>query len=98
MHTKDKLADALLAIGLQDMSLKARGGYYHDFLSPLDLPEMALVTALGAAATARPDKAEEIKALCRRVINGEFDASVEEGDEWARSKEGQDAFRSLMKR
>ena len=95
MHTKDKLADALLAVGLLDMSLQARGGYYHDFLSPLELPEIALVTALGAAATANPDKAADIRALMTRVINGDFDASAEESEEWAASPEGQEAFRSL---
>ncbi|MBT1509461.1 hypothetical protein KIP88_03005 [Bradyrhizobium sp. SRL28] len=97
MHTKDMLADELMKIGLMDMSLQARGGYYHDFLSPLDLPEVALVTALGAAATARPDKAMEIRALCNRVINGDFDASAEESDEWAKSQEGQDTFRQLIR-
>ena len=81
MHTKDKLADALMAIGLMDMSLKARGGYYHDCLSPFDLPEMQLVIELGAAATKSADKAYAIEALRQRVIDGEFDASAEESEE-----------------
>jgi len=95
MHTKDKLADALTQLGLNEMAAKARDGFYHDFLSPLDLPEMALVVALGAAATVHPDKAAAIEALRRRVIDGEFDASDEESDEWADSAEGQAAFRRL---
>lgn len=97
MHTKDMLADALLDIGLVDMSLKARDGYYHDFLSPLELPEIALVTALGAAATENPDKREAIEAVRQRVINGDFDASEEESDEWAASEEGQETMRQLWK-
>jgi hypothetical protein len=96
MHTKDMLADALQTIGLDEMSAKAREGYYHDFLSPLALPEMALVTALGASATKHPDKAEAIEALRKRVINGDFDASTEESDEWAQSEDGQDSFRRLI--
>lgn len=96
MHTKDQLAEALRAIGLTEMAERAATGYYHDFLSPLDLPEMALVTALGASATQHPDKAEAIEALRRRVINGEFDASQEESEEWASSADGQAAFRSLI--
>jgi hypothetical protein len=32
-----------------------------------------------------------------RVINGEFDASKEESDEWAASEEGQDTMKRLIK-
>jgi hypothetical protein len=48
---------------LKTNSLKARGGCYHDFLSPLDLPEMQLVIELGAAATKSADKTYAIEAL-----------------------------------
>lgn len=96
MHTKDMLADALTGVGLDEMSAKAREGYYHDFLSPLALPEMALITALGAAATAHPDKADAIEALRRRVIDGDFDASAEESEEWAQSNDGQETFSRLV--
>ena len=92
MHTKDVLADALLAIGLMDMSVKARGGYYHDFLSPLDAPEIQLTYDLGRVGT------PAAMALRARVINGEFDASPEESDEWAASPEGHEALRSLMRK
>jgi hypothetical protein len=96
MHTNDKLADALLTIGLMDMSLKARGGYYHDFLSPLAVPEMQLLNDLTIAAKARPDIEQKIFDFRNRVINGEFDASAEESEEWAQSEDGQDTFRRLI--
>jgi hypothetical protein len=86
MHTKDMLPTALREAGLDTMADKASTGYYHDFLSPLDLPEMQLITELGVAATKHPDKAETITALRQRVINGEFDASLEESEEWAKSE------------
>ena len=38
MHTNDKLALALEAVNLRFMAGKAREGYYHDFMSPLDTP------------------------------------------------------------
>jgi len=97
MHTKDMLADALHNVGLEEMAAMARTGYYHDYLSPLDLPEFALVTALNAAAIAQPDNADAIEKLRQRVINGDFDANAEESDAWADSPEGQAAFRSLTK-
>jgi hypothetical protein len=98
MHTKDMLADALLTVGLIDMSFKARSGYYHDFLSPLDLPEMQLITDLGIAVHNSPDKKDQIMALRSRVINGDFDASDEESEAWAASPEGQETFSKLTRR
>ena len=97
MHTKDILATALRKVDLDEMANKAAKGYYHDFLSPLDLPEIALVNDLEKAAHQYPDRHNAIMRLRRRVINGDFDASITESDEWAASPEGQDAFRRLIK-
>lgn len=90
MHTKDMLADELRKIGLTEMADKASTGYYHDFLSPLDLPEMQLMADLAKAGT------PEALALRKRAMNGEFDASSEESEEWAKSADGQDAFNRLL--
>ena len=100
MHTKDKLAAALREVGLDEMADKAASGFYHDFLSPLDLPEMQLVSDLGVAAVAPQsrERTAAIDALRNRVINGEFDASPEEGEEWAASPEGQAVFRKLIRK
>jgi len=91
MHTKDKLAQALTEAGLHEMAAKAAEGWYHDFLSPLDLPEMQLDADLYAAGT------PEALALRRRHHDGEFDASVEESDEWAKSAEGQETLRRIIR-
>jgi len=90
MHTKDFLAQELEKAGLTEMAEKARTGYYHDFLSPLDFPELQLDKDLLAAGT------PEALALRARHHNGEFDASTEESEEWAESADGQEAFRALL--
>ncbi len=100
-HTKDKLGDALAAIpGVpEEMVRKAREGYYHDFLSPLTFPEIQLVHDLYQLAKipATPrDSRPKLLALRQQVIDGEFDASKEESDEWAMSPEGQAAFQALL--
>jgi hypothetical protein len=91
-HTKDLLATELEKIGLTQMAERARQGYYHDFLSPLAMPELQLATDLAEAGT------PEAMALRRRVINGDFDASKEESDAWAESPEGQAAFDLLTRK
>lgn len=90
MHTKDKLAAALREAGLDRMADKAAQGYYHDFLSPLALPCQQLDDDLLTAGT------PEAMALRRRHHNGEFDASMEESDDWAQSQDGQDTMRRLV--
>ena len=42
MHTKDILAAALRDAGLPLMAARAAEGYYHDYLSPLPMPEKKL--------------------------------------------------------
>lgn len=89
-HTKDKLADALRTAGLPAMAARAAEGYYHDFLSPLDLPCLQLEADLAAAGTAAA------RALLERHHDGEFDASLEESDAWAESLDGQETMRGLI--
>jgi hypothetical protein len=93
-HTKDVLAEALESAGLPEMAAKAREGYYHDYLSPLAMPEMQLDQDL-VAAIQRGNKAAI--GLRQRHHRGEFDASKEESDEWAASPDGQEAFGMLIK-
>lgn len=91
MHTKDKLAQALTEAGLHDMAAMAAMGYYHDFMSPLALPGMQLDADLQVAGTS------EARALQLRHYDGEFDASIEESEQWAASAEGQETFRKLLR-
>ena len=93
-HTAMKLSRTLEKCGLSDMAAKAATGYYHDFLSEIDFPEMQLLNDLKAAAEAGNVSAPE---LIRRHINGEFDASFEECEEWAASPEGKEIIAAFSK-
>jgi hypothetical protein len=101
-HTTVTLAKALREIpGVpQDMIDRAIAGHYHDFLSPLDFPEITLVSDLRALtklpATPR-DSRTLLTALAQAVIDGEYDASAEESDAWAASPEGREAFAVLAR-
>lgn len=99
MHTKDKLAQALREAGLVGMAEKAATGYYHDYLSPLDLPCQQLahdLTTFANAPSLSEPRRMEVRTLLARHMNGEFDASKEESDAWAASQEGQETFAALM--
>jgi hypothetical protein len=98
--TSELLAQRLDDAGLEGLAEMARADMFHDFLSPLDLPEMELEAALRAARDSCPDGVRRVKIEDIRLdlIDGRFDASTEESDEWAASAEGQAAFRSLIRK
>lgn len=90
VHTAEKLALTLEELGdprLKPIMWKARRGYYHDYLSPLAAPSLALVIDL---------RALDHHAMARRVANGEFDASLAESDAWRNSDDGQRVFAELV--
>ncbi|MEQ1888071.1 MAG: hypothetical protein ABL951_02690 [Alphaproteobacteria bacterium] len=91
LHTKDFLALELLKAGLPEMAAKAATGYYHDFLSPLSMPDIQLANDLDAAGT------PAALTLRKRHFRGEFDASKEESDTWAASEDGRKALIALWR-
>ena len=91
MHTKDILAAELEKANLPKMAAAARDGYYHDFLSPLATPCIQLAEDLRKIGT------PEALILRARHLNGEFDATKEESDDWMDSPEGQETFSRLMR-
>lgn len=90
MHTKDILAEELTKAALSEMAMMARDGYYHAFLSPLPFPDIQLAADLAEAGT------PAAFALRARHLNGEFDASNKESDDWAKSEDGKAAFAELI--
>lgn len=99
-HTTAILARALEAIpGVPPGMIEhARTGYYHDYMSPLATPEIQLVADLRELA-ARPGTPRNsrplLRALAEAVIDGQYDASREESEEWARSPEGQETMAAI---
>lgn len=86
--TSEALAKALEEAGAPaDMIHKARADYYHDFKSPLAMPEMQLLN----------DAREHgLTTIAAGVIEGRWDADKAESDAWAASPDGQDTFRELL--
>jgi len=65
---------------------RAERDEFHDFLSPLVFPQLALAEAL---------KDDHRHALATRVLRGEFDATTAEAQAWADSPDGQATFAEL---
>jgi hypothetical protein len=91
MHTKDKLAEELNKLHLWEMAKAAKDGYYDDYLSQLALPITQLAADLYKVGT------DEALALRKRVTEGEFDATPEESEAWAKSPEGKATFAKLVR-
>ena len=90
MHTKDRLAEELLKIGLPGMSVRARAGLYDDFLSQVEDNIGLLCRDLATVGT------PEALALRARALDGEFDSTPEESEAWTQSEEGMAAFSELL--
>jgi hypothetical protein len=100
-ETSGRLAEAMSQIkGIPPSWIEAaRNGYWHDYVSPLNFPAMALVEHLQILAsqpTTSPESAKQIMELMRQVVNGEFDGTKEEADAWFKSPEGRKAMNDLM--
>ncbi len=96
MRTRDKLAAEIrkiAAIASPNNSLKyeafakrAEMGEFDDYADTYVCPVTQLHSELMQAGFTK---------FAARVANGEFDATKEESDEWARSPSGQDAAKRL---
>lgn len=97
MRTRDKLAAELRKAGKLSQSRynrdkyeafakRAEAGEFDDYASTYVCPVTQLYDELRKA---------EFHKFARRVASGEFDATKEESDEWAASKEGQEALGSI---
>ncbi len=85
--TREKLARAMAEAAVPAQAIaQARAGYYDEWLSDNPFPLMTLINDL---------EANGFPKLAARVRDGEFDATKEEGDAWARSEEGQATFREF---
>lgn len=89
--TTERLALALEALGdprLVDLIANARRGLYDDFKTTLPFPQITLVYELRALGHSE---------FARRVIDGEFDATMEESMAWSESQEGRAAMQELLR-
>jgi hypothetical protein len=96
MRTREKLAAELRTVALQAspanaekyeaFAKRAETGEFDDYADTYGCPITQLHAELVAAGFTK---------FAARVANGEFDATKEESDEWARSPSGQDAAKQL---
>lgn len=96
--TSEHLAQVLHAAGLFELEKRARADEFHDFLSDHATPELVLDGELVMIIRAKGlEKREGLAAMNirERLHDGEFDASLEESDEWAASPAGQDVLGKL---
>lgn len=96
MRTRDKLAVELRKVAAiaspqnreryEAFAKRAETGEFDDYADTYACPITQLYRELMAVGFTK---------FAARVANGEFDATLEESDEWARSPSGQDAARRL---
>lgn len=88
-------------LGFPDMARRAREGHFDDFFAPAEIADgmeiLRLVQELeGKRQVVRKADRPRVLEVIEAVKTGEFDATKEESERWAASKDGQDAFRALV--
>jgi hypothetical protein len=99
VRTRDKLAAALREVAAkagtdnaakyEAFAIRAATGEFDDYADTYACPITQLHSELTKAGLTK---------FASRVASGEFDATREESDEWARSPSGQEAARQLSPR
>lgn len=100
MRTRDKLAAELRKIAerasptnaerYEAFAKRAETGEFDDYATPTDAAHICPITQLHSELMAAG-----FTKFAARVADGEFDATSEESDEWARSPEGQAVAKEL---
>lgn len=99
MRTSDEtLFKALHEVGLYQLAAAAREGEYNEFFGERATPMVDLVADLKQAHTASsdPTRQAQIVTLLQRAMNGDFDATRAEYEEWRDSPEAQVILRELI--
>jgi hypothetical protein len=84
MGSTEKLVAALKEAGAPSGMIRdAENNQFHDFKSDSATPIADLIQLA---------RAYSLNDIAQRTIDGEFDATPEEAEEWAASEDGQKAF------
>lgn len=99
--TADYLGRVLDAAGLPDMGRAAKRADYDDYFCSLEsdygdnMVRLVLHLQDAARNTTSRDQREQILAVRRAAVDGEFDGTRQESERWFASKDGQDAMNLL---
>lgn len=89
----DLLGADLDLIGLHDLASRARAGEFNDYFGEHTMPQHMLVSLVRTDSRGSYDQRQW---LVGNVIDGKYDGTQEEADEWVRSDEGREAFGALF--
>jgi hypothetical protein len=91
--TNEYLARVLTAAGLDDMATRARAYHFDDFRAPDDIDcgdNMIRLhhELLSISTKSTRDQRLRLRVIANAVVEGEFDSTKEESEQWAKSFEG----------
>lgn len=99
--TPTYLGRVLDALGFPSMARRAREGHFDDYFAPPEVADGMEILRLynelhGKLSVVGKSSRPRIQAVMEAVKTGEFDATKEESDRWAASKDGQETMRMLL--
>jgi len=100
-RSNDYLGRVLDALHAEPLAANARAYHYDDYFCPDDIddgmPQHRLLSHLHEWVRTAPNVNEgRLREVCQAVVDGEFDGTKEESEEWAASPSGQAVFKELV--
>ena len=88
-------------LGFPTLAQRAREGHFDDFFAPAEIADGLEILRLyreleGKAQVVGKADRRKVREVMEAVKAGEFDATKEESDRWAASKDGQETMRMLL--
>lgn len=99
--TPNYLGRVLDELGFADMARRAREAHFDDFFAPPEIADGMEILHLynelrGKLSVVRKSQRPRVLAVMEAIKTGEFDATREESDRWAASKDGQETLSMLF--
>lgn len=86
------LGTDLDSIGMHDLAARARASEFNDYFGEHDMPQHALIALVH---TDSRGSHEQRMWLVGNVVEGKYDGTNAEADEWGASEEGRETFAEL---
>lgn len=80
-------------VGMHDLAARARAGEFNDYFGSHTMPQTALLALVRTDSRGTP---EQRATIMSNIVNGKYDGTQAESDEWARSDEGRELFSALL--
>ncbi len=98
MNPTEKLVADLNSAGLTSLGARAEALEFHDYTSPHGAPKVFLASQIAKIIERSPyaKERDDCKQILKNLIDGKYDQTKADAEDWRKSPEGQKVFGDLV--